>query len=134
MEDYMMLFSYLAFIALSALYLVIDPKLYRILRVSAGTEAPYPELVTEGELMLRVMFTVTLLFWAVLWGVKLSLLFVFRRLIIDLPRYMKAWWVVFIFTLLTFVGCAISNFTSCRNMKVWFTFGKSIFEAETLLD
>jgi hypothetical protein len=126
-----MMFSYALYVALSAVYLAVIPSLYHILAVGAGTAPPYPEMVTEGATMLRMMFCVTVFFWGVLWGVKITLLFIFRRLIMLLPRYIKIWWFVFIFTVLTFVGCFISNFTSCASMHAWFTLGNSTLELRT---
>jgi hypothetical protein len=126
-----MLFAYAAFIGLSAVFLAVMPILYRILAVGAGTMPPYPGLVIEGALFMKLMFSSSVLYWVVLWSVKLSLLFVFRRLIVLLPRYVKGWWFVLTFTLLAFVGCFITNITSCSSMKAWFILGESPAELNT---
>lgn len=73
--------------------------------------------------MMRFNFAVTLFFWTVLWSVKFSLLLFFRRVILH-TDWLKAWWAICIFTVLTYVGCVISQFMSCDNIHDFTVLGK----------
>jgi hypothetical protein len=124
-EDFMLLFAFASYVTMLSLYLVVNPYLYRILAVAAGFSPFYPGMFTEGDKMLRLLFAVTTLFWTVLWSVKFSLLFFFRRLSRGLPSYTKAWWLISVITFLAYVGCIVSQVTSCSSLKAWFTMGMS---------
>jgi hypothetical protein len=51
-------------------------------------------------LELRISFTNAILFWLTLWSVKLSLLFMTKRMLRGQPVGMQWWWFIFIFTIL----------------------------------
>lgn len=75
--------------------------------------------------MLKEFISVLIFFWLTLWAVKASLLLMFRKLTTGLPFYERLWWYVMGFTIVTFVGCVISDFTSCSSFHAWFTAGMS---------
>lgn len=142
-EDGFVMLSWAAFIALAVMYIVVTPPLYRVDR-AIGTGVLYPTMEDDALLMIKIFFANTIVFWIVLWSVKLSLLFLYRRLFEGLPDQMRWWWGVFVFTIVvsfdsfsstqstgidrtllqTLIGCIISNFTSCENMHAWFTPGE----------
>ncbi|CRG88435.1 hypothetical protein PISL3812_05465 [Talaromyces islandicus] len=121
-EDVLVMLSWVFFIALAVMYIVVTPPLYRVDK-AIGTGALYPTMEEDALLMIKIFFANTMVFWVVLWSVKLSLLFLYRRLFEGLPGQMRWWWGVFLFTVVTLIGCIISNFTSCQNMHAWFTPG-----------
>ncbi|QKX57585.1 uncharacterized protein TRUGW13939_04703 [Talaromyces rugulosus] len=122
MEDGFVMLSWVTFIALAVMYIVVTRPLYRVDK-AIGTGVLYPTIEDDALLMIKIFFANTMIFWMVLWSVKLSLLFLYRRLFEGLPDQMRWWWGVFVFTVLTLIGCIISNFTSCENMHAWFTPG-----------
>ncbi|KAF3388275.1 hypothetical protein DPV78_012285 [Talaromyces pinophilus] len=122
-EDGICLFSWVSFLVMAILYIVVTPALYRV-DTAVSTGQFYPELLKDSLYVTEIFFANTIIFWIVLWSVKLSLLFLYRRLFVGLPDQMKWWWAVLIFTLLMFIGCVISNFTSCSSMHAWFTPGE----------
>lgn len=100
MDDVFMLLAWIFFLALAIDYVVITPILFRVTAVQLGKEMPYPEVEDDALKMIKIFFTNTLLLWFSLWSVKLSLLFLYRRLMKGLPRLMRWWWVVMGFTIL----------------------------------
>ncbi|TVY71495.1 Satratoxin biosynthesis SC1 cluster protein [Lachnellula suecica] len=56
---------------------------------------------------------VTLLFWVIIYAVKLSFLFFYRSIFGVSTTFIRAWWFVMIFTVLTFWICFIFVFWAC---------------------
>ncbi|KAE9363007.1 hypothetical protein N431DRAFT_390519 [Stipitochalara longipes BDJ] len=108
-------------IATSGLYLDLLPRLQRIALVEIGQLAPYPTIDTDIVTALKEVLSIQIFFWATLWSVKLSLLFMFKRLTNGLSLYTKIWWGVLVFSVLSFLGCVISAFESCSSMHAWFS-------------
>lgn len=122
-EDLWMYAALISFVLTCALYLATIPTLFNVSAIEAGEMAPYPSLEADLVVMLKEFFVVQFFFWLTLWAVKWSLLFMFKRITEGLPLYNRIWWGVFIFSILTFIGACISNFTSCSSMHAWFTAG-----------
>lgn len=123
LEDIFMYVALASFAIMSALYLATIPTLFNLSAITAGRMQPYASLETDLVVMLREFFVVQFFFWLTLWAVKWSLLFMFKRLTKGLPVYNMVWWAILVFSVLTFLGCCISNFTSCSSMHAWFTAG-----------
>lgn len=140
-EDGFCVLSWVSFLVMAILYIVVTPVLYRV-DTAVLTGQLYPDLLKDSLFVTEIFFANTIIFWMVLWSVKLSLLFLYRRLFVGLPDQMRWWWSVLIFTILVctlsyrttasiqltdrlkmFIGCVISNFTSCHSMHAWFTPG-----------
>lgn len=121
MEDIFMYLALTSFTIMCALYLAAIPTFYNVTAIMQGHMKPYPGLGEDLVVMLKEFFVVQFFFWLTLWAVKWSLLFLFKRLTHGLPLYNKVWWAILIFSILTFIGCCISNFTSCSSMRAWFT-------------
>ncbi|KAK3179175.1 hypothetical protein K4F52_009364 [Lecanicillium sp. MT-2017a] len=124
MEDLFMYLALAAFAITCALYLATIPTFFNVTAISDGRMQPYPSLERDLVVMLQEFFVVQFFFWLTLWAVKWSLLFMFRRLTEGLPAYNNVWWAVLVFSILTFIGACVSNFTSCSSMHAWFTAGE----------
>jgi len=125
-EDVCMYFGLATMIATSGLYLDLLPRLQRIMLVEDGKQAPYAAIDIDIVTSLKEVLCIQVLFWATLWSVKLSLLFMFKKLTTGLPLYNKIWWGVLVFSVLSFIGCVISAFESCSSLHTWFSpLGKS---------
>jgi hypothetical protein len=125
-EDYFMWFALASFISMCAIYLAAYPTLYSALAVAAEEEPPWATMESDLVAMLHLFFAVQLLFWTTLWSVKFSLLWMFRRLTLGLPLYGRIWLAITIFTLITYLACVVTEFTSCSSMTAWFTPGMSL--------
>lgn len=107
-------------------YICVTPAVYRISAVGSGDRAPYPTLKDDIGYLNKIFFPNTFLLWTTLWLVKLALLLQCRRLIDRLYTQVVIWRCIVGFTALVYVGCIVSEFTSCRNLHDWFTPGTSI--------
>lgn len=123
-EDYFMFLALAFYLTMNALYLSALPVVYRLLDFAAGLEAPWATLIDDDVYMLKEFFAIDMVFWATLWCVKFSLLFMFRRLSTGLPMYRAYWYFVMGFTLVVLIGAAVSNITACPSMTAWFTPGE----------
>ncbi|KAI3009643.1 hypothetical protein CBS147346_1981 [Aspergillus niger] len=121
-EDGCILLSWACFLAMSIAYIIVTPVVYKIDAYTDGKIGPWATMLSDALFMIKVFFANTMLLWASLWSVKLSFLFLYRRLLQDLPGEMK-WWYALI-AVWTFIGAVISNFTSCQSMHAWFTVGE----------
>lgn len=65
------------------------PTLYNAEAIAAGLMKPYGTLEMDLSAMLREFLAVQMFFWATLWAVKLSLLFMFKALTVDLPDFAR---------------------------------------------
>ena len=62
---------------------------------------------------MKMQFFFMMLFWTTLWCVKGSLLMFYRRLFIGVDGYMKRWWVVVGFCIVTYLISVLTNFMDC---------------------
>ncbi|ETN43879.1 uncharacterized protein HMPREF1541_11010 [Cyphellophora europaea CBS 101466] len=122
-EDYILLLAYLFFLSTTILYIVVTPTMYRVSDVVAGKIPPYAELADDSLFMIKIFFANSMMFWFTLWSVKFAFLALYYRLMTGIKRYMQLWWGVLAFSVLTLIGCIVSNFTSCHSMHAWFTPG-----------
>ena len=146
-DDYFVFFGLLSLTALSAVITCLLPQFFLAQTYMTAaiadplTPMPLPadEFVERTRTSLKFMFSQMLLFWTTLWAgesgwsihrwwnsylhpqlAKFSILFFFRRLVIGLPAYMRAWWVCFVLVLLLYLASIASNFLTCRPLsKYW---------------
>ncbi|KAH8769238.1 hypothetical protein BGZ57DRAFT_987094 [Hyaloscypha finlandica] len=120
-EDIFVYIGLVTYVIMSGLYLDLLPRLQRIDLVESGQLAPYTTIDTDIVTVLKEILCIQIFFWSTLWSVKLSLLFMFRRLTTGISTYTKLWWGVLVFCILSFLGCVISAFESCSSMHAWFS-------------
>ncbi|OAL04822.1 hypothetical protein IQ06DRAFT_313933 [Phaeosphaeriaceae sp. SRC1lsM3a] len=114
LQDCLVYCAYIFFLTMSICYLIIVPNIYRIGRVTVGRIEPWPAFAEDVIVYVRLMFVTTSLFWLSLWFVKLSLLALYKNLMDGLPMmYIRLWWALFVFCLISLVGCIVSYLTSC---------------------
>ncbi|KAL7952499.1 hypothetical protein V8C34DRAFT_318980 [Trichoderma compactum] len=100
------------------------PTFFNLEAIQQGCMEPYAGLENDLVLMLHEFFVVQFFFWLTLWMVKWSLMCLSKKLTDGLPLYKRTSWGVLVFSILTFIGCCISNSTSCSSVHVWFTAGE----------
>jgi hypothetical protein len=131
LQHYLMYLAFVSFLVMSICYLIVVPKIYQIGRVTLGVIPPWPTMMDDITMYVRMMFVTTTLFWVSLWSVKLSLLTLYKKLMEGLPKiYMRLWWALFMFCIVvsdpntyfsvfllmykqSFAGCIVSYLTSC---------------------
>ncbi|KAB2098871.1 hypothetical protein AG0111_0g12886 [Alternaria gaisen] len=133
-DDHFVFFGLLSLTALSVVITRLLPQFFLAQEYSKAaiaypnTPMPLPpdEFVDRTRTALKLMFSQMLLFWTTLWAAKFSILFFFRRLVIGLPIYMRAWWLCFILVLLLYLASIASNFLTCRPLsRYWSATGCS---------
>ncbi|KAL8910196.1 MAG: hypothetical protein Q9171_004494 [Xanthocarpia ochracea] len=105
-------------------YICVTDTVYRISDVGNKVRPPYPAFQDDTVFLLKIFFPNTLLLWTTLWLVKFALLLQCHRLIDRRPHYLATWWIIVAFTSLFYIGCVVTEFTSCRSLRAWFTFGE----------
>lgn len=117
-EDVTVALAWACFTAMSIGYICVTPAVYRIAAVGNGEVPPYATLKDDSEYLVKIFFPNTLLLWTTLWLVKFALLLRCRRLIDRRHLYTVVWRCILAFTVVAYVGCIVSEFTSCRSL--WF--------------
>ncbi|KAM3519963.1 hypothetical protein NHJ13051_007151 [Beauveria bassiana] len=125
MEDIFMYLALASFIITVGLYYATIDTFFRVNDILDGQTEP------GLDVMLKEFFVVQFFFWLTLWAVKWSLLFMFKRLTKGLPCYTHIWWGVLVYSVIVFIGCCISNYTSCSSLKAWFTAGECTSARDT---
>ncbi|KAL7782207.1 hypothetical protein V8C37DRAFT_397960 [Trichoderma ceciliae] len=124
LEDILIYGALVSFAIMTALYLATISTFFNLTAIQEGRMEPYASLENDLAVMLHIFFVVQFFFWLTLWMVKWSLMCMFKKLTDGLPLYNKIWWAVLVFSILTFIGCCVSNFTSCSSLHAWFTAGE----------
>jgi hypothetical protein len=90
------------------IFLIIDEQ-------DNGTEGLVTPEATARQAKLQFVFLT--LFWTCLWTIKLSFLMFYQRLFINVQGYMKWWWGVMAFCIVTWVACIMFNFLECSPLS-----------------
>ncbi|KAJ8114400.1 hypothetical protein OPT61_g3714 [Boeremia exigua] len=123
-EDYLVFVAYIFFIVQCSLYIAIAPLSDRVLGVQEGRIPYYEGLLDDGLMLGRLYNPALMVFWIILWSVKFSLLFLYRKLLVGLPIVCyRLWWVIVAFCIVTQIGNFVAYFMSCETVKGMFDGG-----------
>ncbi|OAL38691.1 hypothetical protein AYO20_01897 [Fonsecaea nubica] len=122
-DDGWLLAAYIFFLALSILYIVAAPTMFRLTKLADGQIPLYPTVADDGLFIQKIFFVTTSGLWLCLWCVKFSLMAVYKKLMKALPHKIRLWWAVVIFCVVVLAGAITSSMLSCSSMKAWFTAG-----------
>ncbi|KAL8724990.1 MAG: hypothetical protein Q9166_007639 [cf. Caloplaca sp. 2 TL-2023] len=123
-EDIIVCLAWACFLAMTIGYICVTNAVYRISEVGSGKKPPYDGLKEDSMFLVKIFFPNTLLLWTTLWLVKFALLLQCRRLIDRRPNYITVWWIIVALTALFYLGCVVTEFTSCKSLHAWFTYGQ----------
>lgn len=135
---------YVFALAAALLYIYLLRAFFRASDVGNGLKEPYPTILDDGVFIQKSIFAITIFYWSSLWSAKMSLLCLSRKLLIQLPYYIRLWWAVIgicavvcdlLFSTVSgsrkiltdvsesqaYVGCIVTLFLSCSSMEAWFT-------------
>ncbi|GAM82288.1 hypothetical protein ANO11243_002670 [Dothideomycetidae sp. 11243] len=113
-KDAWLLAAFVFYVGLSALFLVIDPMIFRIADVIDHRIPFYPTLLDDVTYILRTVFPTTILQWLVLWSVKFSLLAFYKQLMARIQLYVHLWWSVAVISCLV----SISRCSYCSRSTI----------------
>jgi hypothetical protein len=98
LQDLFIYLAYALYLVMTIMYIIVTPILFRLTAVGEKKIPPYKALKEEHKLMVKIFFVNTLLFWCILWTVKMGFLVLYRKLMVGLHNiYIKLWWGVVIF-------------------------------------
>lgn len=121
-DDFAIFIAVALYISVAAAYIADIRYMYPVMDFLSG-EIPFsPSLYDSYAGMMRYNWAVNILFWSVLWSVKISLLLFFRRVMLR-TTYMTWWWLILAFTCATFLGCIVTLFTACDSLRDNFILG-----------
>ncbi|KAH8816603.1 hypothetical protein F5884DRAFT_776774 [Xylogone sp. PMI_703] len=94
------------------------PVIYALVDASMGKPLPAPYNTQLGfadgvVYQAKLQFAFMLFFWTCLWNVKFSFLMFYHKLFVSIQGYMRWWWAVVIFCILTYLASVLTLFLSC---------------------
>jgi hypothetical protein len=93
-------------LATSVSWQLLADDMYLNNAVSRGVQMPPQDFVERSETFLKASAAIVFLFYSTLWSIKLSFLFFFRRLYINIAgRWMIFWWAITAATIATWAVC-----------------------------
>ncbi|EFW22611.1 hypothetical protein D8B26_000738 [Coccidioides posadasii str. Silveira] len=117
LECVFMLSAFVFYLVYEIMLLVSMPLFYRLNAVNLGLIEKYPTALQDKERFILLLFVNNLIFLFLLWSVKFGLLVLYRRLMIGLPRQLKVWLVVLVYTAITFLFSFITTLTACGGIS-----------------
>lgn len=110
-------------IALGVLYNHAIPVIFNIERIVRGEAIVSLDFKEQIDYFLKLQFSIIILFWTTLWAVKLSFLVFYRKILAGLPSHIIWWKLIFVLTVLAYLGCQATNLKSCTPISNYFHLG-----------
>ncbi|KAK7949221.1 uncharacterized protein PG986_010107 [Apiospora aurea] len=143
-DDLWLALGYGLFMIFAGLYAANTQLLFRLQDAIEGRPHPNASVEEDSWSMQKILVFSSSGLWFTLWSAKFSLLALYKRLMVQLPAYVRVWWFVVVFSLL--VGalaplvrlgegravanrpkCLITSFTihvtTCQPVSDWFVKG-----------
>jgi hypothetical protein len=119
-SDYFVFVAFAVFVTKCSLYIAVSPYMQRVYGVLNGETQLYPELNKDKVIMTKMIFAAFCLFWPILWAVKFSLLFLYRRLLTGVSRrYPVTWWCIATLCLVVSAVCSSTQYSLTDAYYVW---------------
>jgi hypothetical protein len=91
-QDILLYIAFLAYLAFTILYIYITPIFFKVQALEAGRIVPWPAFAADLRLASEVMWQSGIEYWTCLWFVKFSLLALYRKLLVGMPKtYLWVW-------------------------------------------
>lgn len=110
LEDAWFIACWASALAADLMYIYVLRAFFRTSDAAMGMTPMYAEIAGNGVFIMKSMFAITTCYWSCLWAAKLALLFLTKKLMTQLPQYLRLWWGLF--GLCVLVGWA-SRLVSC---------------------
>jgi hypothetical protein len=82
-------------------YIIVIPPMFKVYAVIGQETPPYKAMMGDAALMLRLITAGQMCFYTLLLSAKMSLLTLYRKLLVGLPSiYQKIWWGIVVFCVL----------------------------------
>jgi hypothetical protein len=87
------------------LWQIYADDMYLNSAVARGVQMPPPDFAERSEGFLKFSAGFVFLFYTILWCIKFSFLFFFRRLYVNVGSWMRFWWIIFVISVATWAVC-----------------------------
>jgi hypothetical protein len=104
-DDGFVFFAWILVLVSSILWQIYADDMYLNSAITRGVQMPPADFVQRSEGFLKASAAVVFLFYTTLWSIKLSFLFFFRRLYVNVGSWMRFWWLIFAVTVATWAVC-----------------------------
>jgi hypothetical protein len=100
-QDIWLYLSFATYLTFSILYVIITPNFFKLQRLQRGEIPPWPTMRQDIKLASEVMWCSGILYWTCLWCVKYSLLALYKKLLVGMPKvYLWFWWGTLVFCII----------------------------------
>ncbi|KAI9799743.1 MAG: hypothetical protein M1833_003862 [Piccolia ochrophora] len=90
------------------LWILGIPGTYTNVEVSTGLRAPPLDFIQQANRYLKIQFATMVLFWSLIWSVKISFMVFFYRLRDHLKRQNIIWWCIFGFVVVAYLTSVVT--------------------------
>ncbi|KAF2090211.1 hypothetical protein K490DRAFT_71845 [Saccharata proteae CBS 121410] len=105
-DDGFVFLAWTMLLAITITWQVLASDMYLDNDVATGKLFPPPaDFAPRVEKFFRASVAIIFLFYSTLWSIKLSFLFFFRRLYMNIGKLMRLWWAVLALTVATWFVC-----------------------------
>ncbi|KAL8884087.1 MAG: hypothetical protein Q9215_007785, partial [Flavoplaca cf. flavocitrina] len=122
-DDAAVVVAVILHLTLAIMYKYIIPTMFELDRIANGEEAFTPAFLPPAAVFLKMQFAIIVLFWTIIWIVKVSFLIFYRKLYARLPGGLLRWYLVSGFTAVTYLLAWAFQLGSCVPIKHYFTLG-----------
>ena len=119
-DDAFQFFACVLLLSSTILYSFLLPVLYKYAAVTAGTiHLPPDERIALANKFHLYGFTTSMLFWATVYAVKFSFLFLYRLILEGSSASLKAWWAVLAVVLISNAVSMGTDYIGCGPASHW---------------
>ena len=102
------------------------PIIYQLTAIQAGElSLPPDEVLALNLVYLKYELSIRLIFWSCLWAAKGAFLALYWQIFNPSRSFVRAWWIVLAFTIVTYFVCVAGNLTACGSASDLFNVGTS---------
>ncbi|PSN61723.1 hypothetical protein BS50DRAFT_504047 [Corynespora cassiicola Philippines] len=123
--DFFICFAFALYVSLWICYIIMVGPMFKVSAVGRGEITPYPTLADDAAYTFRLIAASQMCFYTSLYCVKISLLILYRKLLVGLSTiYYRIWYGIIIFCILSWIGSVLSTIFSCDDLAAQFSQGK----------
>ena len=89
------------------------PLIYSLAHIEVEVDDPKPPPAVDIDRAIHLGVTVSVTLWFTIYLVKFSFLTFYRKLFGVFSEFMVAWWIVLVFTAVTFLADSVAVFWAC---------------------
>ncbi|KAF1999552.1 hypothetical protein P154DRAFT_381605, partial [Amniculicola lignicola CBS 123094] len=104
-DDVFVLVAWVMVLASTILWQCLADSMYFINAVARGVQMPPSDFAERSESFSKASIALMVLFYSALWSIKLSFIFFFRRLYVNMGSWTRFWWITLTITIAAWAVC-----------------------------